>query len=144
MAVFLCAGTRVVEARTGGPFGMGLVLGEPTGLTAKYWVSPTGAFDFAAAWSFGPRDSMYLHASYLVHDFGLIQVKNEKFGLYYGIGARLVFADPARFGARVPLGISYELKRHPLEFFLELGPIVDLVPETELDLTGGVGARYYF
>ncbi len=32
-------------------FGIGLVLGDPTGLTAKYWTSSTTALDFAIGWS---------------------------------------------------------------------------------------------
>lgn len=33
-------------------FGMGIILGEPTGLSAKAWTSNDNAFDFALAWSF--------------------------------------------------------------------------------------------
>jgi hypothetical protein len=30
-------------------FGMGIILGEPTGISAKLWTSRDNAFDFAAA-----------------------------------------------------------------------------------------------
>ena len=34
-------------------FGIGLVVGEPTGLTAKYWTSQTTAFDLGLGWGWG-------------------------------------------------------------------------------------------
>ncbi len=36
-------------------FGLGIILGEPTGVSGKLWTSSENAFDFAAAWSFSGR-----------------------------------------------------------------------------------------
>jgi hypothetical protein len=32
----------------------------------------------------------------------------------------------------------------PVDIFLELVPILDLAPETDFDLGGGIGARFWF
>jgi hypothetical protein len=41
-------------------FGMGLVLGDPTGLSAKYWTSATTALDFAVGWTgYWSREGYY-------------------------------------------------------------------------------------
>jgi hypothetical protein len=34
-------------------FGLGVIVGEPTGLSAKLWTSNTGALDFGLGWSIG-------------------------------------------------------------------------------------------
>jgi len=67
-------------------FGLGIILGEPTGLTAKKWLSTDTALDFAAAWSFGGEDSITLHADFLQHKFNLIKIESGSLPVYYGIG----------------------------------------------------------
>ena len=51
LALFLLvAGTRsasATEVGYGRKIGLGFILGDPTGLSGKYWVGPTNAFDFA-------------------------------------------------------------------------------------------------
>lgn len=133
-------------------FGLGLILGEPTGLSAKAWLDDQSALDFAAAWSLEGRNSFHLHANYLRHAF-VIDVNKGSLPLYYGIGARLLLLegrdrfdddDDVRFGLRIPLGITYLFDGAPLDVFLELAPVVELLPSTDVDLEGGVGIRYYF
>jgi hypothetical protein len=36
------------------------------------------------------------------------------------------------------------LDRAPVEIFLEIVPGLDLIPGTDFDLDGAIGARYYF
>ncbi len=50
--------------------GVGMILGEPTGLSAKMWTGKMTAFDAAAAWSFGDEGALHLHADMLFHNFG--------------------------------------------------------------------------
>lgn len=38
---------------TGGKFGLGFIVGEPTALSAKYWTSGTTALDFGFGWGLG-------------------------------------------------------------------------------------------
>ncbi len=133
-------------------FGLGLILGEPTGLSAKAWLDDQSALDFAAAWSLEGRNSFQLHADYLRHAF-VIDVNKGSLPLYYGIGARVLILedrdrfdddDDVRLGLRIPLGITYLFDGAPLDIFLELVPVVELIPSTDVDLEGGVGIRYYF
>ncbi len=44
----------------------------------------------------------------------------------------------------MPVGISYEFEKTPVELFLEVVPMLDLIPSTEVDMGGAVGFRYYF
>lgn len=125
-------------------FGMGLILGEPTGLSAKLWTSSDNAFDFAAAWSFKGDGNLLLQADYVWHFFNLMPVPSGKLPLYIGIGGRVVLADDPSFGIRVPIGIDYLFADAPIDVFLELVPILDLSPETDFGVGGGLGIRYWF
>ncbi len=48
-------------------FGLGVILGEPTGLSGKYWTSSTNAIDGGLAWSFRHAGFFHVHADYLWH-----------------------------------------------------------------------------
>jgi hypothetical protein len=125
-------------------FGLGVILGEPTGLSLKSWTGRTTAIDAAAAWSFGREDSLHFHVDYLVHDFNLLKTSKGRLPVYYGIGGRIKLEDKTRIGVRFPVGVSYIFEDAPLDLFAELGPILDLAPRTEFTLSASIGLRYYF
>jgi hypothetical protein len=125
-------------------FGLGVILGEPTGLSFKSWTGRTTAIDAAAAWSFGREDSLHFHVDYLVHDFNLLKTNKGRLPVYYGIGGRIKLEDKTRIGVRFPVGVSYIFEDAPLDLFAELGPILDLAPRTEFTLSASIGLRYYF
>lgn len=135
---------KVMAQTSNGDFGLGVILGEPTGLSAKLYMGNSRAVDFGAAWSFGNNASMHLHADYLIHRFDLISVDSGQLPLYYGVGARVRLSDDAQMGIRIPIGLSYYLPNDPLEFFFEIVPIVDIAPKTTFSGNGGFGIRYYF
>jgi len=125
-------------------FGLGIILGEPTGISFKNWVGGRSAIDGGVAWSFSDDDSLHLHLDYLVHNFNIFKAKKGKLALYYGIGGRVKIEEESRFGIRIPVGINYIFGDAPLDVFFELAPVLDLAPSTEFGLTGGIGIRYYF
>lgn len=125
-------------------FGLGIIVGEPTGVSLKTWTGSRTALDFAVAWSFGRHDALHLHADYLFHNFNLFKVEKGDLVLYYGVGGRVKAVEKTRVGVRIPIGISYLFGKDPLEIFFELGPILDLAPATDFTMTGGIGIRYFF
>jgi len=125
-------------------FGLGIVLGEPTGLSAKLWTGSSNAFDFAAAWSFKGDGHLLLQADYVWHSFDLIRVSSGRLPLYYGIGGRVIFADDPLVGVRIPVGLNYQFATAPIDIFVEIVPILDLIPSTDFDLGGGLGVRFWF
>lgn len=125
-------------------FGTGIILGEPTGISLKYWTHDDGAFDGAIAWSFTDGGALHLHADYIIHNFTLIQVSSGRLPFYFGIGARLKLDDRSRFGARVPVGLAYLLRGTPVDFFIEIVPILDLAPKTDFKINAAIGGRYFF
>jgi hypothetical protein len=124
--------------------GLGVILGQPTGVSFKAWTARNQAVDVAVAWAFDREEAVHVHADYLFHDFRLFRVEKGQFVLYYGIGGRIKAESRTRFGIRIPIGLSYLFEDAPVELFFELGPIMDLAPSTLFRMTTGVGVRYYF
>src|SRR5690625_4061929 len=88
--------TEVQAQSRPGDFEVGFVVGEPTGISLKYWQTDLTAFDGVLAWSFGRHESLHIHGSYLKHS--PLEVEDELFSLYYGIGGRAIFAEDAVIG----------------------------------------------
>lgn len=128
----------------GGNLGLGIMLGEPTGISIKSWNNNRSAFDIGAAWSFaGNNDAIHLHADYLLHKW--LNVDKGALAFYYGIGARVVLSDPdAKAGVRVPFGLNYIIPDSRVDVFAEVVPILNLTPNTDFDGNGAIGIRYYF
>ena len=128
-------------------YGVGLIAGEPTGVSFKSWLDSATAWDFAVAWSFKGDNSFTLHGDYLKHRFGLFPVAKGDLPLYFGVGGTLRFNDDAgqtAFGARIPVGLDYHFEDLPLGAFLEVVPVLDLFPETDIRLNAAIGIRYFF
>ena len=123
-------------------FGIGIIAGDPTGLSAKLYTGSNNAFDFAAAWSFKGSGHLLLQADYVWHS-SLTRASSGELMLYYGIGGRVIFQDDPRFGARIPVGLDYQFTTAPIDIFLELVPILDLAPSTNFNLGGGIGVRFW-
>ena len=126
-------------------FGAGIIIGEPTGISLKGWLSSTTAIDAGIAWSLVHETSFHIHADYLIHAFSVFETK-EKIPLYYGIGGRIKTANhgDARLGVRMVVGVGYMFHNAPVDLFLEMAPILDLAPATELQLNAGFGSRFWF
>lgn len=149
----LTLGLLPAASAQGSGFGLGVVLGEPTGLSMKAWIGDGSAVDAAAAWSLEGAGRLHLHVDYLRHA-DVIDVRRGHLPFYYGIGARInIYGDnrrrfdnddDVRLGLRVPLGLTYLFAGAPLDIFVEIAPVVELFPATDVDLDGGVGIRYYF
>jgi hypothetical protein len=129
-----------------GRFGTGLILGEPTGVSLKYFLSDTIAIDGAAGWSFRDETDLSLHSDILWHKFDLVSLDKGQLPFYIGVGARVKFRENAEdeIGIRVPIGVSYIFDDLPLDVFFEVAPIVNFTPSTQGGFTTGIGARWWF
>lgn len=139
-AVLACT---TAEAQESG-FGLGVILGEPTGISGKLWIEDSKAIDGAVAWSFEKESAVHVHADLLFHSRNIVKVEMSKLLFYYGMGGRIKFEDDSEVGVRVPLGINYLSSGAPLDVFLEIVPLLDLAPSTDFSLNGAIGVRYFF
>lgn len=124
--------------------GAGIIVGEPTGISLKYWTGELIALDGAIAWSFGKEDALHLHADMLLHNPALITVSQGSLPVYYGLGVRIKLEDKSKLGVRIPVGMAYQFVEAPFDIFLEVVPLLDLVPATDFGLNAAIGVRYYF
>jgi len=141
--IFLLLFISMTKAQSSG-VGLGLIVGEPTGISFKYWTGSTTAFDAALAWSFIDEGAFHIHGDYIFHNFTLITIPEGKLPFYYGIGARLKTSHDSRLGVRVPLGLAYLFQTVPVDIFLEIVPILDFTPKTDFSINAAIGARYFF
>ncbi|OGJ85467.1 MAG: hypothetical protein A2268_12885 [Candidatus Raymondbacteria bacterium RifOxyA12_full_50_37] len=152
--LFLSAAGTFAQER---PFGLGVILGEPTGISAKLWVSPATAFDFGLGWSLGGDrinhynggydggSRVHFHMDYLWHWFGAIH-SSERFPLYAGVGGRINTGAgyTNSVAARGVFGIAWLPRQAPIDIFLELVPSLQVVPSTGFGIDAGLGVRYFF
>jgi hypothetical protein len=121
----------------------GIIIGEPTGLSAKLWLNDSRALVSGIAWSIIDESSMHLHIDVIEHWFNIAEVDTGKLPFYFGIGGRVKLEkDKSRLGLRLPLGINYILDDIRLDFFFEMVPIMDITPKTEFNINAAIGIRY--
>jgi hypothetical protein len=154
ICLFLSVQGAVAQERR---FGLGVILGEPTGISAKLWTSSDNALDFGLGWSIGGDrignykgsydggSRVHFHMDYLWHSFDAIH-SADRFPLYYGFGGRVNTGAgyDASLAIRGVFGIAWMPRNTPVDVFVELVPSMQLTSTTGFAIDAGLGARYYF
>jgi len=127
-------------------FGIGLIIGAPTGLSIKYWSTHREAIQAYVGGGFG---GIAIGADYVFHSN---EFDNPSFPFYYGPGA---FVGPATyggprypsgtlgFGVRFMFGVDYLFPNNPFDIAFEIGPALVVSPNVGLGLEGGLAFRFY-
>ncbi|MCF8260087.1 MAG: hypothetical protein K9J12_04880 [Melioribacteraceae bacterium] len=125
--------------------GIGLISGAPTGFSLKHWVNETEAYDAGIGFSFAADESLSMHLDYIYHHEGLLDL-DIRLPIYYGFGGRYRVKKNTddSFGARGVIGALAYLKDYPVDIFVEIAPIFQIMPKTKLGLDAGIGIRYFF
>ncbi len=146
--------------------GLGLELGEPTGLTGKLFVSPDVALDFGLGWIYRHYyydDGVHLYGDVLFHPVSLVSAEAFELPLYIGGGLRYWDFDycdmgvctygGSAIGIRVPVGISFDFNNVPLDIFMQFVPVIDFLrgdyydryrDRTHVGIDASIGIRFYF
>lgn len=127
-------------------FGVGLQLGAPLGITAKYWLeqSPVGlrgllGTDFKALTIFA--DALYHFKNVASLD---LPFENGQLAFYLGAGPEIRLRDRTRLGLRIPFGFNNLFANQQWDAFAEFVPVVRLLPDIGANVDIGLGMRYYF
>lgn len=128
--------------RGAGDVGIGVHVGQPTGLSLKVY-NPGTSVDFLAAWDLDDFFFLNIHA---IYDTPLNDAHTVHFyygpGGYIGIHDRSGDAeDDVELGVSGNFGLDFMLDR--FEIFVQATPRLSLVKTTEFDIGGGVGFRVY-
>ena len=163
----IAGSAHATEVGYGRKFGLGFVIGDPTGLTAKWWIGGTNALDFGLGfWGYGFNNRCWTdnNGNTNCDRFGY---SNGTFNMDYlwqsnivrgqaqldwhiGAGGRFVWwggcsGDCFAVAARAPIGLDLMFNNPGfMEIFFELAPAFYLVPGFGFAIEGGLGVRFYF
>jgi hypothetical protein len=127
-----------------GNFGLGLIVGQPTGVTGAFELSDHTAIDAAVGLSIFDGRRFYLHVEFLYYLPTLINESSFDLNAYLGIGGWFVAAGDAVLGARAPFGLSLDFDSAPVQIFAELSLLLAVAPGVDGSIRGAAGFRYYF
>jgi hypothetical protein len=137
--------------------GIGIIIGSPTGFSGKYRFARRAAIAVNAGWSlFGSKkfhctgDYQFLFPTTIrwYDEFESKTTEIKNLIPLLGIGGRMVLKDDELgdteicVGMRIGGGVEYLISRFGV--FLELYPVVNIIPSTDFDFEGGLGFRFYF
>jgi len=132
-------------------FGLGVMFGEPTGISAKLWTSQDNALDFGLGWPTFDNGHNYsgsrvhFHMDYLWHSFDVIR-SSDRFPIYYGVGGRFNggAGNDGSLAVRGVLGIAWMPRSTPIDIFLEIVPSFEITPSSGFAMDAAIGIRYFF
>ncbi len=124
--------------------GVGIILGNPTGLSFKFLDNKATHFNAALSWSFKKESDLHIHVDYIFKRFNSIRFsRNFAMSPTMGIGSRLKTKE-GEIAVRVPFSLLYNFKENPFDIFLEIVPTLDLVPATNFEIGAALALRYLF
>jgi hypothetical protein len=145
------------QSPKGEDFGFGIVLGEPTGATLKFWTQPTNALvvNVGASYFGSPRigvdylwhfDAFKSDVAYLYAGPGGVIGFGEGNGIWYKREGDKYFVkedDEIGLGARGVFGVNVVPRDTPLETFFEIGVLIGLAPDFGSSIDAALGIRFY-
>ena len=125
-------------------FGLGLMIGEPTGISCKGWLTNSGAIQLGIGYpSLASSHGTALSVEYLWHSH--VFRSHEYLPLFYGLGGIFGASSGSNLvGARGVFGIAWWPRRSSIDVFLQLTPTIYLRPTTDFEFDFGFGVRYFF
>lgn len=152
----LCSSTAAAQSdsATGKNFGLGLIIGDPTGLTLKGFLTRETAIDGAVGIGVLGGEGLHVHADFLWH-FPIQQWSSAALDLYLGVGPELGFHNHPHhpppdddhhdvfIGARAPFGLAVMFNA-PFDVFLEVAAGLWLIQDVHFHLDAAIGGRYWF
>ena len=140
-------------------FGIGLQVGEPSGLALALRRDEVTNLQAALAWSFSDA-RLHINADYTraLFVFETDDAPNVRFPFYVGLGGRVRIAgdsgggndnnrrgddEGSSVGARVPIGITVLPREQRVDVYLEGAPVLLLLPEADVGWDAALGVRFY-
>ncbi len=141
------------EAEEKGVFGAGLIIGEPTGVSVKYYLGDDTAIDGAIGGAFLGK-GIQVHGDFLWHPWILETKPSFVLPAYVGVGMRVLDRnagggddDHFRIGLRAVGGVLFDFTEAPLDVFMEVAGVGDYRTKGSafgIAINLGAGVRYYF
>lgn len=140
-------------------FGIGLQVGEPSGLALALRRDEVTNLQAAVAWSFSDA-RLHVNADYTraLFVFETEDAPNVRFPFYVGLGGRVRVSgdnggssnnnrrgddEGSSIGARVPIGITVLPREQRVDVYLEGAPVLLVLPEADVGWDAALGVRFY-
>lgn len=134
--------TTAQAQRSPGQVGIGLQVGQPSGLSLAVYKPNSIGLDVLAAWDLDNFFYLNPHGVFTSH-LG----NSERFHLFYGPGAYIGLYDEGAGGDQARLGISatggLSVIFGALELYGRITPRLQLFDQTNARIGGGLGIRVY-
>jgi hypothetical protein len=164
-ALILAPAAATADSPSQNGFSMGVVLGDPTGLTLRSGLDERNAIQASLGFSPFPGDAMaavvdWTHDAWnflrdtpdaaLLFYFGVGGKAQWFLGNYYAYGNHQVFSDRSHFGLGVRglVGLRASFANAPFDLFFEMVPLglIFVVPDAGayFDFDVALGGRYRF
>lgn len=128
----------------------GFVLGTTNGFSGLLDLGGKNAIDLGLAYSSNSQFTVTSDYLFTKARSWSLQNVNSPLTLYYGIGLRLLNIKSGKnngkvaVGPRAPIGVHMEMNNPNISLFAELAPVLDIVPESNVEIMAGVGVRIRF
>ncbi len=141
------------------PWGLGVIIANPTGFSVKHRMSGKHSFDAAFGYSTGRRDYIHIHGTYLWEFNRELVVGKAALGYYFGVGGVLNSwdnndnpppwadnnsDDELGLAFRGSGGLNYYFDDPSFEVFAEAALHFFFIPSTDVDFGLAIGGRYFF
>ncbi len=153
LMIFFYYSDSLAQSPEGKDFGFGIMVGDPTGATLKFFTHRDNAFviDLGASYFGSPR----IGVDYL---WQFNAFNSNIANLYAGAGGTIGFGKGNGFyyrdkyireknnvglGARGIFGVNFIPPNTPLEVFFEIGVLLALTPDFGSSADIGLGMRFY-
>jgi hypothetical protein len=143
VAVTLVAGPSSAAVPRNNDVGLGIVLGNPSGVLGQFFMTRKALLDVTLAWSLNSDAALMAAVDYQIYNN--IADAPAEWSWYYGGGGYVAFPEneDGILGVRVPLGIAYSFPRSIVDLWVEIDPGLQLIPDTEAEIMGGVGVTFW-
>jgi len=143
-------GSAVKGERRGGPLGLGIAIGAPTGISGKLWIGDWMGLQFSAGGDIGRIGDFAGTIDYVVH-FRPFNTATSEYSvpIYFGGGFVLSTNTYEQYGdvmlgPRATAGLSVLVKELPTELYFEVNPTFLVYEDVSWSVDGQIGVRYYF
>ena len=140
----------VSPGRQGGPFGLGIAVGAPSGIAGKIWMGPDAGIQFAVGGDMGRVGDLVATVDYTRH-FRPFATESDIYSvpLHLGVGLNMgsnVFEmqNTVLVGPRFVAGATVNITELPVDLYFETAPTLYVYEEFTWSIDGQLGVRYYF
>lgn len=128
-----------------GVVSLGLGLGDPSAVDAKFWFTENGGLNIGL----GLENLDDLFVVYGEYEFGIVDFEaGRAHGVFYvGVGGAVAFldgVDDLGLAAIVPIGLDFRFRR-PVDVYLEGRPGIEVIEDAaDFAIGAQAGVRYVF